>query len=325
MSSIKDVAHHAGVSVATVSRVMNKKGYTHEETRKKVLEAIEFLNYQPNEVARSLNSKTSKLIGLLVPTIEIYFFAELAYAIESTANKYGYKILLCNSEVDAQKEKGYIEMLKQNQVAGIIMASQNMDIDYYKNVGFPLVMVERHFLTEIPYVVADNYYGGVLATQKLIDCGCCHIGHITGAKDIRPANRRTDAFKEIALKNNIPYVVERCPIGYQHGYEAALKMLKNNPTLDGAFCSSDESALALITAAKELGKRVPEDLKVVGFDGVKIASILGITTIKQPIEEMGEAAVELLLRQIEHGVKKLESRVFPVTLLEGYTTLTTNT
>lgn len=320
MVSIKDVANYAGVSVATVSRAINNKGYIHEDTLKKVKKAIDDLNYQPNEIARSLNSKTSKLIGLFVPSVEHYFFAELTYIVESTANKYGYKVLLCNSEVDAEKEKSYIEMLKQNQVAGIIMASQNMDVDYYKNIGFPLVMVERHFSTEIPYVVSDNYYGGVLATQKLIDCGCKYLGHIAGTKDIRPANRRTDAFKEIASKNNIKYVIEQCSIGYDAGYKAAYKLLENHPDLDGIFCSSDEVALALMSVAKKFGKKVPEDLNIVGFDGVKLASILGITTIKQPIQEMGEAAVELLMKQIEEGVRKLESKIFPISLVEGITT-----
>ncbi len=320
MVSIKDVANYANVSVATVSRVINNKGYIHEDTRKKVSKAIDDLDYQPNEIARSLNSKTSKLIGLFVPSVEHYFFAELTYAIESTANKYGYKVLLCNSEEDAQKERSYIDMLKQNQVAGIIMASQNMDVDYYKNIEFPLIMVERHFSTDIPYVVSDNYYGGVLATEKLINCGCKYLGHIAGTKDIRPANRRTDAFKEIASENNIKHVIQQCSIGYDAGYDAAVKILENNPNMDGIFCSSDEVALALMSAAKQFGKRVPEDLKIIGFDGVKIASILGITTIKQPIQEMGEAAVELLMKQVEQGVRKLESKIFPVSLVEGGTT-----
>ena len=319
MVSIKDIADHAGVSVATVSRVINNKGYISEETRKKVMKYVEELNYIPNELARSLNNKSSKIVGLMIPTVEMTFFSELTFAIESAAHKHDYKILLCNSEVDADKEKGYINMLKRNQVAGIIMASQNMDVDYYKNIDYPVVMIERSFSTDIPYVISDNYNGGVLATEHLIEHGCTYIGHLSGCRDIKPANKRSEAFLDTMKEHKLPYVVEHADLGYDPAYQVATKMLREHPKLDGVFCSSDESALAFIMAAKDYGKKIPEDIKVVGYDGVKIAKNLGITTIEQPIKDMGQAAFELLLKKI-NGEKSIDSRIFSVKLIDGATT-----
>lgn len=320
MVSIKDIADHAGVSVATVSRVINNKGYISDSTREKVLKYVEELNYIPNEVARSLNNKSSKIIGLLVPSIEMVFFSELVYAIESAANKYDYKILLCNSEVDADKEKSYVNMLKRNQVAGIIMASQNMDVDYYKNINYPIVMVERFFSTEIPYVISDNYNGGVMATTLLIEKGCKYIGHLSGYKNIKPAQKRTNAFEKVCKQYNVPYIIEHTQIGFDAAYEASINLLRNNPDIDGVFCSSDEIALAMLKAARELDISIPDQLKIVGYDGTKLARFLGITTICQPIEDMGRVAIELLLEHIKHDTRNIDSRIFSVTLCEGATT-----
>ena len=156
MPTIKDVAERAGVSVTTVSRVLNNRGYISEATRKKVYQAMEELDYQPNEVARSLFRKKSNIIGLIVPTVAHPFFAELTAYLETYAYSRGYKVLICNSQLDASKEQEYIWMLRRNQVDGIIMASHTLEVEEYKKLDLPVVAFDRFISKRIPYVTSDN-------------------------------------------------------------------------------------------------------------------------------------------------------------------------
>src|SRR5690606_38079980 len=172
MPTIKDVAEKAGVTVTTVSRVLNNRGYISEATRQKVYKAMEELNYQPNELARSLFRGRSHLLGLIIPTVAHPFFGELSASIEAYAHSKGYKVLLCNSQLNRKKEKEYIEMLKRHQVDGIIMASHTMEVDEFAKVNLPIVTFDRRIGADIPYVSSDNYQGGKLATNLLIDKGC---------------------------------------------------------------------------------------------------------------------------------------------------------
>jgi len=323
MSKITDVARKAGVSVATVSRVINNKGYIHEETREKVLKIIKELNYQPNEVARSLYSRSSKFIGLIIPTIDHPFFSELAFVIENKANSMNYKVLLCNSQVDFEKEKDYIEMLTRSQVAGIIMASQNLELDYYKNLKLPIISLERQIFNDIPYVVSDNYQGGLLATRRLLDGGCRYLAHISGNEGIKPAFQRTQAFKDLLDEKGIPYIIEKGEFDYNKILVIAEKIMTEHPEVDGIFAGSDVGGAAVMKVAVRLGRRIPDDLQIVGFDGVSIAKMLPLelTTIRQPVDKLGEAAVDLLISKIEGDQDvKWENKIFPVELIEGDTT-----
>lgn len=193
MSTIKDVAKLAGVSVATVSRVLNKNGYVHEDTLKKVERAIEMLDYKPSTVARSLYNKKSRLIGLVVPNIVNPFFPEVARAVEDVAHKQGYTVVLCNSDESLEKEKQYIDVLRQNNVDGFIVATNPQNSVNYMNLSVPVVAIDRMFNERIPAVYADNYAGSQAATKLLIDKGCKHIAHIRGPRDVSTANERFEA------------------------------------------------------------------------------------------------------------------------------------
>ncbi|NLL09128.1 MAG: LacI family transcriptional regulator, partial [Firmicutes bacterium] len=181
MPTIRDVAEKAGVSVTTVSRVLNNRGYISEATRKKVYKAMEELDYQPNEVARSLFRKRSNIIGLIVPTVAHPFFAELTAYVETYAYARGYKVLICNSQLDASKEQEYVGMLRRNQVDGIIMASHTLEVEEYKKLNLPVVTFERFISNRIPYVTSDNYQGGKLAVELLLERGCKMIAHMCGS------------------------------------------------------------------------------------------------------------------------------------------------
>jgi LacI family sucrose operon transcriptional repressor len=321
MATIKDVAEKAGVTVTTVSRVLNNRGYISEKTRKKVYEAMKELNYQPNELARSLYRRKSYLIGLLIPSVSHPFFAELTNYIEYYAYQNDYKILLCNSLQDVEKEKGYIDMLKRHQVDGIIIGSHTLKTEQYLNVNLPIVAIDRYFSEKIPYVASDNYNGGVLATKLLIQKGCKKIAHISGPLILNtPANNRYKAFMDVVKENNIENVVVETKLNVFDTDEykkLIIKLFTDHPDIDGVFASSDLIAATIINAAREIGKEVPKDLKIVGYDDISIAKTIvpPLTTIRQPIEEMAKRTIEIILDQIDGKEVSIEN-ILPITLIE---------
>jgi len=323
MATIKDVAVVAGVTVTTVSRVLNNRGYISETTRKKVYDAMQQLNYRPNEMARSLLRKKSNLIGLIIPTVAHPFFSELTNYIEYYAYKLGYKILLCNSYQDSVKEKEYIMMLKSNQVDGIIMASHTLEIDEYLNLNLPIIALDRAFSKSIPFITSDNYNGGVLATNLLIDKGCKKLAHISGYLGLEtPANNRYKAFVDVVTQRNIENVILETQLGILENYEKIVyKLFEEHPDIDGIFASSDMIGISVIKVSRELRKRIPKDLKIVGYDDITFSSLISpsLTTIKQPIEKMGEAVIQLLIDQMEEKEVSLEN-ILPITLVERETT-----
>lgn len=323
MATIKDVARVSGVTVTTVSRVLNNRGYISESTRQKVYDAMEELNYKPNEIARSLFRKKSNIIGLIIPNVSHPFFAELTNFIEYYAHKKGYKILLCNSYQDSVKEKDYIEMLKRHQVDGIIMGSHSLETSEYIKTDLPIVAIDRNLSDKIPFITSDNYHGGTLATKLLIDKGCKKLVHISGPLEINtPANKRYEAFVDITKKYNIESIVIEGKLDTFEGYkELVHNLFKDHPNIDGVFASSDIIAASIINIATTLGKKIPEDLKIVGYDDTSIASLVvpSLTTIKQPIEDIGKLAIEILVNVTEKNAVNVEN-ILPVTLIERMST-----
>lgn len=325
MPTIKDVAERAGVSVTTVSRVLNNRGYISEATRKKVYKAMEELDYQPNEVARSLFRKKSDIIGLIVPTVAHPFFGELTSYLETYAYSRGYKVLICNSQLDASKEQEYIWMLRRNQVDGIIMASHTLDVEEYKKLNLPVVAFDRLISGRIPYVTSDNYQGGKLAVELLLKRGCKKIAHMCGSLNLDMlANQRHLAFMDVAEEKKIPYFTVETDINVfeVRKYEELLTdLLVQHPDIDGLFLNSDIMAIAAMKVCSKLGKRVPHDMKIIGYDDVSIASLVSpqITTIRQPIAQMSELSVKLIEDLVNDKAVSVEN-CLPVELIERGTT-----
>lgn len=325
MPTIKDVAEKAGVTVTTVSRVLNNRGYISEATRKKVYQAMEGLNYQPNELARSLFRGKSHLLGLITPTVAHPFFAELSAAIEGYAHSKGYKVLLCNSQLNREKEKEYIEMLKRHQVDGIIMASHTIEVDEFANVNLPIVTFDRRIKGEIPYVSSDNYQGGKLATNLLIDKGCQKIAHVCGNLSLDLlASKRNEAFVATARERGVEYYTIQTEINVfeTKQYELLIRDLFNeHPDLDGIFTNSDLMAVSAIKVCSILKKKIPDDVRIVGYDDTNIASLVlpQVTTVRQPIEKMGAMAIDLLIQQMNKEQVPVDN-ILPVTLQERETT-----
>lgn len=325
MATIKDVARVAGVSVATVSRVFNNKGYLSDEVRQKVGEAVKELNYQPNDLARSLHRQKSNILGLIVPAVSHPFFGEVARGIEYYAYKNGYKLMLCNSLQDRDKEREYIEMLKRSQVDGIIMGSHLLDTADYEELSLPLISLDRKLGENIPYICCDNYQGGELATKHLIACGCTNLIHISGSLDVKMlSNRRTDAFLDVCGNAGVAHRLYELPDSSVTDFNEEaflLDILRKNPDCDGVFATSDVTAAMMIALARKLGKTVPGDIKVVGFDGGLISQLTSppLTTVKQPVDGICLYAVENLVRMMEQ-IPVPNQTILPVALIEREST-----
>ncbi len=324
MATINDVAELAGVSVTTVSRVLNNRGYISEKTRQKVHRIMEELNYQPNEIARSLLRKQSNIIGLIIPSVSHPFFAEFANSVEFHAYQSGYKLLLCNSQLEQVKERDYIEMMKRNRVDGIIMGSHTLEVEEYRNLNYPIVTLDRQ-IDDIPFVASDNERGGELAAQLLIDKGCRKIAHICGNLQLNMlSNRRTTAFERIVRQKGIEFMTIQTDMNVfdQEEYERIITaLLTEHSDIDGVFATSDIIAAFVVKWCRKIGKEVPGQIRIVGYDDVNAASWVSpsITTIKQPIRDMGRLAVELISKQL-NGEPIGKVNLLPVELVERETT-----
>ncbi len=321
MPTLKDVARETGVTVSTVSRVLNNRGYISEETRNKVYAAMRKLNYQPNEVARALSKQTSNTIGVIVPHIQHPYFAELISHLENQAYKRKHKLLLFNSQSKDEKEWEYLEMCAASRVAGIILCSGNIGVEKFRGLNVPLITMERSLENGTASVECDNHYGGRLAAEHLIDCGCRHLAYISGANsNIMPADERGAGFSEVCRERGLEYYVAYTDQKQFESLEYHVileKLLEDHPETDGIFTSGDLIAAQLLQLCHRLGRRVPEGIKIVGFDDVELASLTipTITTIRQPLKEMAGLAVELLIKA---GSGRLVPRrsTLPVTLMK---------
>lgn len=302
MATIRDVAKHANVSVATVSRVLNKKGYVSKDAEDAVQKAIRELNYQPSAVARTLYNKSSRMIGLILPDITNPFFPELARAIEDVALSYGYTVVLCNTDDNGEKEQKYISALKQKYVDGIIVVSNQPEVTDFSQLDVPIVALDRILSDKIPAVVSENEQGAIMATEHLIECGCKFIAHLRGPVGLTSADDRLRGFQQVVQNNGIASIVVNTDFHFEKSEEVAMNLLKQHPTIDGIFASSDITAAGALKAAHSLGKIVPTDLQVVGFDGIPLGKMLtpSLTTIEQPIYEIGMLGARTLIKKIEN-------------------------
>jgi len=301
MVKLEDVAKAAGVSPTTVSRVLNNRGYISDNTREKVENAIKELNYYPNDVARSLFKKRTNFVGLILPNVSNPFFGELALYIENICFSLGYKIILCNSNDQIEKEKAYSAMLIRHQVDGMIVCSYNRGIDTYNYPKLPIVAIDHYLAPTIPVVGSDNYAGGKLAVQHLIDQGCKSIIHINGPLELEtPAQFRRKAYEDL-VEEPITYEITKA-LDDEDSIAIVKSIFEEHPETDGIFASDDMIAASCLRIAKELGLHVPDQLKVVGYDGTKTIMHLmpHLTTIQQPIEDIARTSVTKLMDMIDN-------------------------
>ncbi len=320
---MKDIAREAGVSKATVSRVINNTNPVSEEVRKKVEKIIKKNNYIPSSIARSLSKKETKVIGLIIPDLSNSFYSELVRGISRTAHNNGYNVFLCNTFKETKLEMEFLNLLEEKEVDAIILTTfhtTEAQKDFIRRYKKPIVTVNRIFEGEgmpfVPNIDIDNYKASYEAVDYLIKSGHKKIGVIRADKDDNTCIDRLRGYKQV-LNDNLmiadeSYIIDS-DFHFQAAYDGMMKILKNKNRPDAMFCFSDELATGAIKAIIDSGLKVPEDISIVGFDDIPLAKrfIPSITTVKQPIFDMGKVAMETVCNMI---IKKDDDRIANVTL-----------
>ncbi|EPZ45144.1 LacI family DNA-binding transcriptional regulator [Alicyclobacillus acidoterrestris] len=301
-TTIKEVAKLAGVSVSTVSRVINNSGYVGEKTRKKIVDAMSELNFEPSSIARGLVSGKTSTIGLLLPDVANPFFAEVARGTEEAAIESGFTVILCNSNWDLEREKMYLNVLKGRGVEGvIIIGNRSPERDLIRTLSpVPCVFVDRKVTSDESYIYVDHEKGARIATEKLISIGCKRIAHVTGPRKSTSARARLSGYLKTMKKHGLETTVLQGNFRFSGGYEAAKKAFTSDCPPDGIFAGNDMMAIGVIQAANELGIRVPDDVSIVGYDDIDMAKCTSpsLTTVRQPANEMGRAAFSLFKNRV---------------------------
>ncbi|MDR7071834.1 LacI family DNA-binding transcriptional regulator [Fictibacillus barbaricus] len=324
--TIKDVAKYANVSIATVSRIVNGlPGYT-EDTKKKVQEAIEALGYQPNAIARGLINKRTQTIGVLFPEVSGMLSSEVLEGVENAAHDGGFSVIVCNTTSSGKRTVKYLRLLQEKRVDGIIFASENVKEEYYKifqEMQVPVVLVSTASQFNLPFVRVDDYEGAFRATEYLIQKGHKQIGMIGGSfEDPIAGVPRMKGFQDALEKHGLDFTDQQMTSNegyrFQNGKESLPLLLDKLPLMTAVFAASDEMAIGAMAAAHQLGIRVPEELSIIGYDNLKIAEMCypALTTVSQPLKEMGQSAGEILVKLIKGKEKEAESRYMPFTIVE---------
>ena len=319
-TTMKRIAADLGVSVTTISKVLNHHTDIGPETRARVLARVEELGYRPNAVARSLSLRRSHTLGVIIPDLMHSFFVEVVASLEAVVSARGYGLLLCSSGEDARKERREIEMLRSRQVDGIVLASANATgntklLRDLAGLGTALVMIDRddHPKVQCHRVLTDDTAVGRLATAHLIRRGCRSVGHIAGPPIVH-ARRRADGYRQAMAAARLPvrdnWIVDG---GFMEGdgYRAMQTLLESPTKLDAVFAVNDPAAIGAMKAIWEAGLRVPEDIAVVGAGDVAYSDLIRVplTTVRWSKSDLGRTAAELILDQIDSGIDVAPRRV----------------
>ena len=319
-TTIKDVAKYAGVGIGTVSRVINNEKAVGTETRKKIIEAMKDLNYSPNNMASQLRKNETRIIALLVPIVNHPFFAKLAYYVEDEADRFGYSTILVSSQQRVEKEAEIISRIKQKKVDGAVFVTHYIhDEEDLKDC--PIISIDRLLGKNIPYVTSDNYDATRKAVKYMIERGAERVGFI-GSKPLVGSEvmERERAYCDVMAEYNMP--VRMVNEVMQHGEETVVvaDFMEKYPDVDSVFVSGYTLSQVFCDAATELGKRIPEDIQMVSYDGIfRQWSTNNMTSIEQPIEEMARQVVRLLIKKIR-GEETCTRTVLKTKFVLGTTT-----
>ena len=329
MINIKEVAKLSETSITTVSRVINNSGYVKLETRKRIEETIKTLGYKPLE--RSGGAKETKTFGLIVPNIENPFYGKMANHLSSVANSFNYNLLLININcIDENKDEVLSDLLA-NRVNGLIYASsyRSLEIAHIaQDKGIPVVVLDREITTDkITSVSVNNNYGAYIATEHLIKLGHKNIAYIGASENMEISTKRKMGYLRALEVNNISLDERHICYGnytMQSGFECSEMLLRDNQEITAVLAVNDLMAIGVINYLHKSGRKVPEDVSVIGFDNIELAGSItpSLTTVGYPIERMSEVVIELLLRQIKDSVNSIEAlTLFPKLIVRESTGL----
>ncbi|MDZ4767385.1 MAG: LacI family DNA-binding transcriptional regulator [Chloroflexota bacterium] len=327
MATIKEVAEQAGVSVATVSRVVNKSGYVSIDLQERVRSAMVSLNYKPSALARSLRRQETQTVGVLVPQLDQPFFSALAFAVEKTLFTNAYRSLVCSSEEDRDKEDAYIDMLMRQRVDGVVIAPTGHSTENIYRLldsNIAVVLVDRD-LTQVKVnrVLSANGAGAIAGARHLIDLGHRRIALVGASMHSESMHYRLEGAKEAIIAAGGEIDPDLIVLGvlphFEMGYTAGVRLLSGDPVQrpTAVFALTDVMAIGVMHAAAELGMSLPKDLSIIGFDDIPAAKYIipELTTVNQPIYQMGEVAATTLIRHIHDRELPLETLQLPTRLI----------
>ncbi len=327
-TGIKQIAEFAGVSTTTVSHVINNTRYVSEEKRERVREAIIRLNYRPNRLASGLRRRRSNTIGLVTPDIVNPYFTEVARGVEDACFEASYSAIICNSDANPKIETHYLAMLAEKQIDGIILVNAGNPPDRPPTEvvpDIPLVMLDRELAgLATDSILVDNVQGGRIAADYLHSLGHRDVICLAGLPGASPTWRRVESFVERCRKNgcSIPdRAILQGDFQTESGYQVVRRRLQDGEKFTAAFATNDLMAYGAVRAIVEAGLRIPRDVSVIGFDDISLSKLYNppLTTIRQPLLEMGRAAVRLLLERIADPHLEPRRIVFPVELITRQT------
>jgi len=326
--TIKDVAQKANVSIATVSRVLNNLGGYSDKTRQKVNTAIKEIGYQPNAIARGLINKRTHTIGVMFPSVSGAFSSDLLKGIEELANDSNYSVMVCNTDQDGKRTMKYLQLLREKQVDGIIFSSEVLKTEYYdvlETMKIPVVLVSSQTeFAKVPFVKVDDYQAAYDAVMYLVSKGHRKIAMISGIlSDINAGKPRAEGYRDALEASGIPFNSRHLVFGdflYESGRIAMDTLLEQAPDVTAVFAASDEMAIGALSTIVKHGLSVPEDISLMGYDDLGIAKMIipPLTTVKQPLYEMGKIAAQKLIQLLDTG-EPVKSKIVEHTIVERQT------
>lgn len=324
MAGIRDVAAYAGVGVGTVSRALNKTGYVSEETRKKIDEAVKALNYQPNELARNLYRNRSGIIGVIVPDLENPFFAKFMKYTEMELYRYGYRAVVCNTVEISNRVEEMIHLTEKNVLDGLIVGVDPPDEKILKRLKKPVVSMDRNWGEKVPVITSDSKKGGRLIAERIMASGCRNILMIEGRTYIRqPFEERGEGVKQILREHGISVVsaeIEWNVLSYEYYAQVVEKYLDLFDDVDAIY-AGDLLAVACMAVAEKRGIQIPEELKIIGYDGLDIGKFVNppLTTVKQNIPQMAKCCVDTIMHLLDGDTGIEMKQICDVELIKGGT------
>jgi LacI family transcriptional regulator len=312
---MREVAQRAQVSPTTVSHVINNTRYVSVDVRERVLLAMQEIGYRPNALARSLRQGKTFTIGLIVPDSANPYFAEISHFIEVAAFHLGYNVILCNTDGDHDREKIYVDLLIKKQVDGIIFVAAGDKFDSLSSIlkeNIPVVLVDRLVPgADVDVVLSDNFNGGFVAANHLLNLGHKRIAFISGPSNVTPSSERTKGYLQVMTdagfsQGDTLVIPGNFRVDSGHKISCDLLSMKTPPT--AIFCGNDLMAIGALRAAAQKRLHVPEDVSIIGFDDIELASYTTptLTTVRQPISTMAENAVDLLIARTKDRNKAPE-------------------
>lgn len=326
MSTIIDVANLAGVSTATVSRVINSPDKVRPETREKVQRAMKLCRYNYNALARGFITKHSRILGIIIPSITNPIFAESTRGIQDIASARGYHTILGNTDYQPEKEAKFIQVFREMQVDGMLVTTTNLKSRALQNLTddrFPFILLYSTVRQgPLSTIGIDNFLGGYQATEYLIQHGHRRIAMLAGDFSISDKSfHRWHGYRKCLKDHNISYqsdLLVQSMFALENGKKGIIKLLSQKKRPTAAFCANDFLAIGAMEGARELGLRIPDDLSVVGFGDIPLSAYLDpcLSTIRQPAYDMGERGAEVLLDKLITTPEKPHRQLLDIELIE---------